>query len=289
MSLSKVGEALAIIAAIVTIVWGTLAIINDYVIPHMAILSAIPPYVEWAILGVLFFITAILVIRFYRAKKGQIAQQKKKMTTNDSSLANVDPRLWYIEIYYSDKNDSPDTIEPHRPYYVVNRKSGQAYWVSDLVINHVRRHTFCFYTYNNATKLQEYLRSQDITINERAPSGEELGLRFFLDGSLYVMSEIAPEELQKYEENKRKFQDFKIVLVYTYGYKRIYPPTRRLLVKISSNEAFHPPLHDRDLIDNCIINNEDAKRFSFEPYRIFCWRKGWKYRPWRYPLENEIT
>lgn len=289
MPLSKVVEALVILATFITIVWGILAIINDYIIPHIAFLSAIPPYGEWAILGFLVLITIIFVLIFNRTKSRQSNDQKKKPTTSDSLLNNIDPQLWYIEIYYSDKRDSPDTKEPKRPYYVVNRKSNQAYWVSDLIYKHVQQHKFCYFTYDNETKLKAYLKSQGITINDRAPSDEELRLWFRTDGSLYVMSEMPQELLHKYKENKRKLQDFKLILVFTYGRKQIYPPNRRLLVKISTNEVFDAPQYDLALIENQLLNNENFSRFQFEPYKIFCWRNGWKYRRWRYPLENELT
>jgi len=209
----------------------------------------------------------------------------------------VDPGFSYLMVYYSDRKDSPDSTKPHRPYYIVNSKntqSKQAYWVSDLIEDSVRKHTFSFCTFDGEPALRAYFKEQDIHNNERfVTSGEELGLGFRSDGSLYgKLKKMDPELLRRFKDNKQKFYDFKLALIYTWGKPEVYPPRKRLLIKISTKEAFEPPIIDLELYDNDILSGENYSRLPHEPYFIWCLRHRNQikvFHRWRYPIEKELN
>jgi hypothetical protein len=200
-------------------------------------------------------------------------------------------------VYYSDRKDSPDSAKLHHPYYIVNSKntqSKQAYWVSDLIEDCVRKHVFSFCTFDGETALKTYFEEQNIHNNGRfIISTEELGLRFRRDGSLYGISEkMEPELLQKFKNNKQKFYDFKLVMIYTFGKQEAYPPSKRLLLKIPTKEAFEPPITDLELYENGILSGENYSRFPYEPYTFWCFRHRNQIRVfhrWRYPIEKELN
>jgi hypothetical protein len=77
ISLSKREVYLAWIVGIVTIVWGMLSIIADYVVPNLALFSVIPPYVEWAVLFSLLTITVILAAWYFWKKRTRIKTNTK--------------------------------------------------------------------------------------------------------------------------------------------------------------------------------------------------------------------
>lgn len=203
---------------------------------------------------------------------------------------SVDPRFSFIAIYYSDSQDTPDTPKPHHPYFVANHNIKQAYLVPELIDNYVRKHTFDYRSFDGEKSLKDWFKKQDITPHDRYPTSyeEELGLRFKRDGTLYgIFTRMNPELLAEYKENKLKFQDLRLLLIYPWLKPKAYPPTRRVLLKISTKEPFEPPLIDLELYENNVLDGQVYSRLPREPYKVWCWRNHFKQlRRWRYPIEN---
>ena len=209
-------------------------------------------------------------------------------------VENIDPRFHSIVIYYSDEKDSPDSKEPHIPYFVANYFVSRAYWVPNNLNVYVRQHYFQHFSFKNKKAIMALLKKQKIEIHDELPKSDaDMGLRFRSDGNLYGYYNVDATLLNKFKENRNKFSDFKIAFLYPWLRKPVYPPNRRVLIKISTNEIFESPttpIYDLDLVENSVLDSQNYTRFPYEPYWLWSWRNHFKpLHRWRYPIENELA
>lgn len=187
---------------------------------------------------------------------------KNKFRKN--TTLTVDLRFDYLIVWYSDSRDIPETENPHRPYFIVNGHTKQAYYVSDLIAPYVKKRKFSFYTRSSKRALLAHFKKQGITPNHNNPKQEELGLIINKDGSLTALPKII------YELKNRKLHDLEILWLFPWYY-RLLPsrfrgkhPNKRLLRKFSTKEVFKPPHYDLELVkigklakDNKIMKRGD--------------------------------
>lgn len=96
----------------------------------------------------------------------------------------IDPIFQNLEVHYSQKTDTPDTKKPAKPYYIVNKKTKQAYWVSDLIIPYVKSKKIQYDSHDGEKALKTSFKEAKYHINPVNPSPNELGLELMEDGSL---------------------------------------------------------------------------------------------------------
>jgi hypothetical protein len=249
-------EHLTLVATAVTLIWGTLAIIADYIVPNLQFPTS--PQTAWLIFFILVVITLILSL---------IALNRSRHV--------LDYKFKNLSIHYSSRKDSPDKPDPDRPYFVKNEDTKQAYWVSDLIEPYVRQRKIQWFTHDNATALRAYFKSQGVMINQRNPSDEELGLWFGPNRLLLTMKErISPGLLEKLKELKlqgklRRFQvwfiypkhKFFLYILSRSWMERDSPPSKWVLVDYERKRAFGAPLEFLQLTEENILDS-------------------WSYTPW---------
>jgi len=190
----------------------------------------------------------------------------------------VDPRFAYLTVWYSDARDTPDTKNPHRPYFIVNWDTKQAYYVSDLIAPYIKKKMFQFGTYPSKRALLAYFKKEGITPNRKNPEPEELGLLINKDGSLSVLPKII------YKLKNRTFPDLEIKWLFPWYYHflpsrfRSKLPNKRLLLKISTKEIFTPPYYDFLLFKTRKISKENYIMKSGEHLKEWAERYGYTYR-----------
>ncbi len=176
----------------------------------------------------------------------------------------VDPHFAYLTVWYSDSRDTPETEKPHRPYFIANRHTKQAYHVSDLITPYVKKRTFQFNTKPSKSALLTYFKKQGITPNHNNPEPGELGLIFNKDGSLTPLPKII------YELKNLKLHDLEILWLFPW-YRQLLParcrykrPHKQLLRKFSTKETYKPPHYGLELVkigkiakDNKIMKRGD--------------------------------
>jgi len=279
VSMSNLEKNLAVVATISATIWAILAILADYVIPNLPIISGMPPIVVWLIFVVLVIITAIVAIRYYSIRQ-----------------PIPDIRFTQLTVHFSSRKDTPENSS-ERPRFVVFEKTKQAYWVSDLIQPYILAHKIDWYTHDNEQTLYAHFKEQGITVNKRKALADELGLWLTPYGTLRIAYNPLNEELlRKFSEHKLKgkFKNFQIAFIfpwYTWFSRnletRVFPPDKILLINFQTKIAHPPPSSVLQLYRNGVLACDDYHRFPLELLRCWCWRHGWKFD--RRPLtESEL-
>jgi len=88
---------------------------------------------------------------------------------------NIDPKFIHLTIHYSQRTDTPDTLNPARPRYVVDNKRKEAYWIPTWLEPFIKQHRISWNTHDGETALKKYFRKNKITVHNDNPLPEDLG------------------------------------------------------------------------------------------------------------------
>jgi hypothetical protein len=267
-TLSRLDKASLVIGLIVDIVFFASLVIPN--IPFVSeALGQIPLVVKWLIFAVTVTIAIVLAIILWRKSRNFL-----------------DPRFKGLQIFYSNKNDSPSTERPNRPYYVVNNATKQAYYVPDLIASYVRQYKIAWTAYDDKEDLHSYFDSQSINKNLRDPSDEELGLWLMSNRHLVVMErKLEPNVLAELKKRKAecKFKDYQIIYLYPWYCwflrfraveDKAWPPNRIILADYSKiREAYGAPSETMHLLRENIISVDACTPRPNEDILKWCKRK----------------
>ena len=181
---------------------------------------------------------------------------------------NIDLMFIHLTLHYDGKKDTPE--------YIVNNKSKQAYWISDLLTLYIRQRRIPTHRHKKGG-VQAYLKEQGFTVNERDPLPIELGLKYRLDKTLWwADSKLSSDLLDKLKG--KKLDDLKLVFLFPWYYHIIptrghdYPDKRLLLKNSTLKQAFEPPNIAMDLVENDIITSQIMVLRPFESLKKFAKR-----------------
>ncbi len=85
--------------------------------------------------------------------------------------------LSHLVVHYSSRNDMPNKPNTSRPRYVINNETKEAYWVSTPIHDLLSKGKIQWHTHDNEKALHNYLRENDIHLNNRDGMFKELGMK----------------------------------------------------------------------------------------------------------------
>jgi len=202
----------------------------------------------------------------------------KALKDGHKGRVTVDHRFAHLTIHYSQRTDSPDTPNPARPRYVVNGKTKQAYWFSDLLEPYIKRRIFAWYSHDGEQALREYFTQNSINVHETDPLLiDDLGLIIDEFGGLYPADSPLMVELRG-----RKLDDFHIICLYPwYDFARHEGlPKNRLLIQHSTMQAFTPPPEDvNGLMAAKIMPRQSDTMRPWDSLKRWCERHHYTFCP----------
>jgi hypothetical protein len=222
-----------------------------------------------------------------------------KKNTKQTTLGN--PNFNHLTIHYSHRDDTPDTINASRPYYVSFKN--QAYWVTDEIVLHSQQHDIAhWYSYDGERKLRKSLDAQGININDRAPTSDELNLWRKPNGDLIVaQTNIDLETFSKLKQlNKEgKFKTIELAVIYPWrcftrkSMWQVYPSDKAVIVDHSTKpkNARPAPYEWSELYYRGTIVHIGTYRkiVPFIPLRIWCWLYGFKFDRTPFEMPNLLS
>jgi hypothetical protein len=168
--------------------------------------------------------------------------------------------------------------------FVTNNLTNEAYWVSDLIEQYIRRHQISVHYHKNADALIQYFKDLDIKVSRKEPLPEQLLLRYNFNKSLELISvKTVSEEtyirnlLNKL--NNQKIDDLKMVYLDPWYYafsstKERELPTKALLLQDSTRQAFEPDIFVIDLVAEKTIGFQRLTLRPFESLKKLAIRYG---------------
>ncbi len=197
--------------------------------------------------------------------------------------------LLHLRIHYSQKNDTPKTKSPAKPYYVVYWDAKQAYWVPDLISSQIKKGKIQYNSHDGLNALQKHFKNNGITTNKRNPTLTELGLELDKNGNLL---RLIPEPDIITKLKGRRLSDVELVCLFPWHYhfrNRDNFPNKILLRKYSTNVTFHAPTVFSKLIEYGIVSRDNCIIYPWENLKRWSKRKGYTYYPQRFSDEQLLA
>jgi len=131
-------------------------------------------YVVGFVDGVVLCISCfVLVLYLTEQRKGK--DDKSKSISNAMQM-DIDPKFIHLTVHYSQRTDTPDTLNPARPRYVVNNRTKQAYWIPTWLERFVKQHRLSWNSHDGEKALRSYLKESKIAIHNDNPLPADIGL-----------------------------------------------------------------------------------------------------------------
>ncbi len=213
------------------------------------------------IIGV-FVIVGIVVVTFIIAYL-TFALNKKSV--------NIEFCFAHLTIHYSKRGTQK---------YITNNETNQAYWVSDLLEIEAQKHTIPTHYHKDKKEFQKYFAHA----NERDPLMKELGLVYTINKTFCASKKNYNSHLFNMLKD-HNLEDLQIVHIYPWYYNIIStngknPPNKRLLLKVSTKQAYYAPPDDYELWENHIIERQiKAFKIPLESLKKWCDDHGYHLDP----------
>lgn len=201
--------------------------------------------IQWILyIGIALFPIYLLIIGI------QYLLKKNKLISH--------PLFDHLVIHYSQRTDTPETLKPARPRYVVNLDTNKAYWIPDFLEPYIKDGSIeNWNSHDGETALNNFLEKRGIKIIKDNPRLEQIKLIRDRDDDLILEPDIISLLRGK------KIENIKIVYLFPWFYRFLpfpkrNPPGKRLLLKYPKETeksiiAYNPPLYDLILVEKEII------------------------------------
>ena len=278
--MSRLENALIALDAIVTVIY-TILLVVEHLPPSTGFQLTIPPELSWGVLIILLVAISITIAVRYR--------QRSYFERGEGIMAFI--------FFPKGTPEENKTLEYHEKHFhkklIVNfkRKPPQAYYLPTANTSYgwklIHKYTDMWVSEEDTiypdTDTEKWCEKRGYKLNPRSATKYELS-KFDTRGGGDLINKLGG----------RTLDDVQIVFIYPwYSFsvhfleKRIFPPSKRLLLKFSTKQAFEPPLYHMELIENEVLYTQSCTLFPLESLRGWCKRHGYTFNR-RHYTEKEL-
>jgi len=120
-------------------------------------------------------VLAVVIARLMGVGQESESEKRYRRLRMAAAKARLVPQYTHLTALYV-KNEESEPEYPESQYFVVNAESSTGYWAAPYIYDLVEEGVIARHTFDNESKLRQFLNDNKITISPRYPVGDELRL-----------------------------------------------------------------------------------------------------------------